>query len=128
MYAEYLAHMGLTPLCVQEAHAALRLACRADVIVTGLLLPGPIDGFALIDRLRNGTGTRNIPIVVLTGCAWMAAATSSVAAAATVTRTNGRRDAPVTGKASIRRAPAAHVLSPEAYPLECSAGRNAPNR
>jgi two-component system cell cycle response regulator DivK len=72
MYAEYLSHMGLTPLCVQEAHAALRLASRADVIVTGLLLPGPIDGYALIDRLRNGIGTRNIPIVVLTGCAWTA--------------------------------------------------------
>jgi two-component system, cell cycle response regulator DivK len=70
MYAEYLSHMGLTPLCVQEADAALRLAGRADVIVTGLLLPGPIDGYALIDRLRHRTGTRNIPIVVLTGCAW----------------------------------------------------------
>ena len=70
MYAEYLSHMGLTPLCAQEGDAALRLARRADVIVTGLLLPGPIDGFALIDRLRRTTGTRNIPIVVLTGCAW----------------------------------------------------------
>jgi two-component system, cell cycle response regulator DivK len=70
MYAEYLSYMGLTPLCVQEADAALRLARRADVIVTGLLLPGAIDGYALIDRLRRSTGTRNIPIVVLTGCAW----------------------------------------------------------
>ena len=70
MYAEYLSHRGLTPLCVQEADAALRLARRADVIVTGLLLPGPIDGYALIGRLRQSTGTRNIPIVVLTGCAW----------------------------------------------------------
>ena len=70
MYAEYLSHMGLTPLCVQEADAALRLARRADVIVTGLLLPGPIDGYALIDRLRHSTRTRCIPIVVLTGCAW----------------------------------------------------------
>jgi two-component system, cell cycle response regulator DivK len=70
MYAEYLTHIGLTPLCVQEADAALRLARRADVIVTGLLLPGPIDGYALINRLRHTTGTRYIPIVVLTGCAW----------------------------------------------------------
>ena len=70
MYAEYLSHMGLTPLCVQEADTALRLARRADVIVTGLLLPGPIDGYALINRLRHSTSTRCIPIVVLTGCAW----------------------------------------------------------
>src|SRR5262245_64367846 len=29
-YAEYLSHMGLAPLCVQEATDALRLAARVD--------------------------------------------------------------------------------------------------
>jgi two-component system, cell cycle response regulator DivK len=70
LYAEYLSHMGLTPLCVQEAAAALRVARRADIIVTGLLLPGPIDGCGLIDRLRHSADTCNIPIAMLTGCAW----------------------------------------------------------
>ena len=72
MYAEYLSHMGLTPICVQDADAALRLACRADIIVTELLLPGALDGYELIHRLKHHASTGNIPIVVLTVCAWTA--------------------------------------------------------
>src|SRR5882757_4266031 len=70
MYAEYLSHMGLTPICVQDADAALRLARRADIIVTELLLPGALDGYELIHRLKHSASTRNVPIVVLTVCAW----------------------------------------------------------
>src|SRR5262252_3379787 len=70
MYAEYLSHVGLTPLCVQEASDALRLASRADVIVTGILLPGALDGCALIAALKGNRATRHIPIVVLNVCAW----------------------------------------------------------
>src|SRR4029450_3086065 len=70
MYAEYLSHVGLVPLCVQEATDALRLASRADVVVTGILLPGTLDGCALIAALKRNPATRNIPIVVLTVCAW----------------------------------------------------------
>src|SRR4051812_9793749 len=54
MYAEYLSYKGWIPLCVQDAGAALTLAPRADVIVTGLLLPGAMDGHSLIHRLRKG--------------------------------------------------------------------------
>jgi CheY-like chemotaxis protein len=72
MYAEYLSHMGLTPICVQDADAALRLACHADIIVTELLLPGALDGYELIHRLKHSARTGNIPIVVLTVCAWTA--------------------------------------------------------
>src|SRR5262245_33295011 len=70
MYAGYLSHMGLTPLCVQDATDALRLASRADVVVTGILLPGALDGCALIAALKGNAATRHIPIVVLTVCAW----------------------------------------------------------
>jgi two-component system cell cycle response regulator DivK len=69
MYAEYLSHMGLTAICVHDAHAALRLTCRADIIVTELLLPGALDGYELIHRLKHHGSTGNIPIVVLTLCA-----------------------------------------------------------
>jgi CheY-like chemotaxis protein len=69
MYAEYLSHMGLTPICVQDADSALRPACRADIIVTELLLPGVHDGYELIHRLKRNASTCHIPIVVLTGCA-----------------------------------------------------------
>src|ERR1700730_495390 len=72
MYAEYLSHMGLTPTCVQDADAALRLACRADIIVTELLLPGALDGYELIHRLKHHASRSNIPIVVLTVFAWTA--------------------------------------------------------
>jgi hypothetical protein len=37
MYAEYLSHMGLRPVCVQNAQDAIRIAPKADVIVTELL-------------------------------------------------------------------------------------------
>src|SRR4029453_17626815 len=70
MYAEYLSHMGLVPLCVQEAADALRLASRADVVVTGILLPGALDGCGLIAALKGNPATHHIPIVVLTVCAW----------------------------------------------------------
>jgi CheY-like chemotaxis protein len=62
--------MGLTALCVQEATDALRLASRADVVVTGILLPGALDGCALIAALKGNPATRHIPIVMLTVCAW----------------------------------------------------------
>ena len=70
MYAEYLSHVGLTALCMQEATDALRLASKADVIVTDMLLPGALDGCALIAALRSDPATRHLPIVVLTVCAW----------------------------------------------------------
>ena len=70
MYAQYLSHMGLMPLCVQEATGALRLASRADIVVTGILLPGALDGCALVAALRGNPVTRHLPIVVLTVCAW----------------------------------------------------------
>jgi CheY-like chemotaxis protein len=70
MYAEYLFHKGVLPICVQEAAVALRLAPRADVIVADLLLPGSINGCELISRLKRDAPTYRIPIVVLTVCAW----------------------------------------------------------
>jgi CheY-like chemotaxis protein len=69
-YGEYLRQLGFTPWCVREAIEALRLASRVDIIVTGLLLTGTLDGCALIDALRRNPATRAIPIVVLTVCAW----------------------------------------------------------
>ena len=70
MYAEYFSYVGLTPICAQQGTDALRFACHAEIIVTGLLLPGPIDGYALIQTLKRHRVTRQIPIVVLTVCAW----------------------------------------------------------
>jgi CheY-like chemotaxis protein len=65
MYAEYLWHMGLRSVCVQHALDAIRIAGEADVIATDLLLPGALDGCALIERLKGDPLTRTIPIIVL---------------------------------------------------------------
>jgi two-component system, cell cycle response regulator DivK len=70
MYAEFLHHEGLASMCVSTATQGIRLAPYSDVVVTGLLLPGPVDGFELITRLKRGERTCHIPIVVLTACAW----------------------------------------------------------
>jgi two-component system cell cycle response regulator DivK len=70
MYAEFLRDAGLTLMVVSHAAPALRLARDADVIVTGLLLPGHMDGFEFMARLKRDDRTTNIPIIVLTSSAW----------------------------------------------------------
>ncbi|MCU1382168.1 MAG: response regulator receiver [Acidobacteria bacterium] len=70
MYAEFFHHEGLPLTCVSDAAQALRVAPRAALIVTGLLLPGAVDGFALIARLRADAATARTPIIVVTACAW----------------------------------------------------------
>jgi DNA-binding response OmpR family regulator len=70
MYAEFLRHEGLTPIPVSSAEDALTAAPRADVVVTGILLSGPFDGIELIAQLRRSERTRQLPIIVLTACAW----------------------------------------------------------
>jgi two-component system, cell cycle response regulator DivK len=70
MYCEYLSRRGLSPLPVANATDALMLAAKVDIIVTGILLPGPIDGIELLRRLRDDAATKNTPVIVLTSCAW----------------------------------------------------------
>jgi CheY-like chemotaxis protein len=70
MYAEYLSHMGLRPVCVPNAQEAIRIAPKADVIVTELLPPGAFDGYALNEMLKCNPITRTIRLILLTVCAW----------------------------------------------------------
>jgi CheY-like chemotaxis protein len=69
MYAEFLSHAGLTPMPVSSAIDALAIAPKADIIVTGLRLPGSVDGIELIARLRRDRRTKGTPIIVLTAAA-----------------------------------------------------------
>ncbi len=73
MYAEFLRFHGLTPLVASNAADALLAAGRADIIVTGILLSGDIDGVELIGRLRSDAATKDLRIIVLTACAWRSA-------------------------------------------------------
>ena len=70
MYEEFLRHQGLAPIAVTNGSDALSAAPQADVVVTGILLTGTIDGIELIARLRAEERTRHIPIVVVTACVW----------------------------------------------------------
>jgi CheY-like chemotaxis protein len=69
MYAEFLRYRGLAPMVVSTVRDALTVAPRADVIVTGLLLPGHMDGIELLARVKTDARTRAIPVIVLTACA-----------------------------------------------------------
>ena len=43
------------------------LAERFDVVLLDLMLPGGLDGFGVIQRLRAELTTRELPIVVISG-------------------------------------------------------------
>lgn len=70
MYTEFLRQRGLVPIPISTASDALAVAARADVIVTGVLLPGQMDGIEFLTKLKADDRTKNIPIIVLTSCAW----------------------------------------------------------
>jgi CheY-like chemotaxis protein len=69
LYCEYLRAQKVTCVPVTNVTDAIAVAPRADVLVTGLLLPGSEDGVELITRLRDDRPTARLPIVVLTACA-----------------------------------------------------------
>ena len=70
MYTEFFRYEGFLPVPVSNARDGLTVARKADVIVTGLLLPGDIDGIEFIARLKRDERTKRIPLIVLTACAW----------------------------------------------------------
>src|SRR3954465_9608228 len=70
MYLEFFHHQRIATLCAKDATDALSLAAKADVIVTGIRLPGPMDGIEFISHLRNDEMMKRIPIIVLTANAW----------------------------------------------------------
>jgi CheY-like chemotaxis protein len=69
MYTEFLLHHGFSVFERTSADDALKLASVADVIVTGILLNGGVDGVELVTRLRDDDRTKRTPIIVLT--AWV---------------------------------------------------------
>jgi two-component system cell cycle response regulator DivK len=70
MYTEFLRYHGFLPVPVSHARIGLTIAPKADVIVTGLLLPGDMDGIEFMARLKRDQRTKQIPLIVLTACAW----------------------------------------------------------
>ena len=70
IYTEFLRYHGLAVIPVSDSRDALRLAPQADIVVTGMNLDDPMDGVELVSRLRHDDGTRSMPLIVLTACAW----------------------------------------------------------
>jgi DNA-binding response OmpR family regulator len=70
MYAEFFGHHGMDVVCPEDVATALTLAPAADVIITGLQLPGAVDGYQFIERLRADAATRHKLIIVVTSWAW----------------------------------------------------------
>ena len=70
MYAEFFRHHGMEVVCPEDVETALTLAPAVDVIVTGLQVPGTMDGYAFIERLRADPATRDKLIIVVTSWAW----------------------------------------------------------
>ena len=70
MYAELFRHQGWVPIPVSTARDAFTVAPMADVIITGILLPGHMDGIELIVQLKADERTKSSPVIVLTTCAW----------------------------------------------------------
>jgi CheY-like chemotaxis protein/HSP20 family molecular chaperone IbpA len=71
MYAEYLHTFGFTVQTADTTDDGLMRASDADVIVTGIRVPGSFDGVELVRRVRQTDGTKHTPIIVLlTACAF----------------------------------------------------------
>ena len=66
MYAEYLTTEGFRVITANTTDGALPLIGRADVVITGLLVPGSFDGVDLIDRVRRNPRTAGKPVIVVT--------------------------------------------------------------
>ena len=69
MYSEYLRYQGVDAIGVNGT-GRLGAAPNVDIVVKGLLLPGHTDGIGLIERLKTDQKTRDIPVIVVTCCAW----------------------------------------------------------
>ena len=68
MYAEFLRANGFSVTEVDSTDDGLSAAQAADLIVTGVRMPGSFDGIELVRRLRDDERTKSKPLIVLTAC------------------------------------------------------------
>ena len=70
MYAEFLWQQNFTCVTAITTDDALACSSLADAIVTGIRVEGSFDGIELVRRLRLNAATKQLPIVVLSACAF----------------------------------------------------------
>jgi len=68
MYAEFLRASGFTVTEVESTDDGFLAAPLADLIITGIRMPGSFDGIELVRRLREDERTKHTPVIVLTVC------------------------------------------------------------
>jgi CheY-like chemotaxis protein len=68
MYVEFLTHIGLRVVAVTTAADGLASVRAADLVVTGVLLPGSMDGIEFITRLKGDARMTRVPVIALTVC------------------------------------------------------------
>ena len=66
MYAEYLRVHGYEVVEASTIDDGWARRADADVIVTGLMVPGSFDGLELVKRLRQHATGAAVPVIVLT--------------------------------------------------------------
>lgn len=66
--AMVLERLGHTVIMAEHGRAGLEAAERdaPDLVITDLSMPG-MDGFELLERLKSGTRTQHIPVIVVSG-------------------------------------------------------------
>src|SRR3954465_12347758 len=69
-YATVLQSVGFRVYATDNTDDACELVSQADVLVTGLQVPGRLDGRELVQWLRSRPNTQMMPIVVLTASAY----------------------------------------------------------
>jgi CheY-like chemotaxis protein len=68
MYRDYLSQSGFRTVEAHNGHQALDKAqqLRPDAVITDLAVPG-MDGFEFCRALQQSEGTRDIPVLAITG-------------------------------------------------------------
>ena len=72
LYATVLQSLGFRVHATRQHGRCPRVDLQADVLVTGLQVPGRLDGLELIRWIRARPATQTMPIVVLTASAYPA--------------------------------------------------------
>ena len=83
LYAEFLQHEGFRVIECDDTDEALGRAPMADVVVTGIRVNGSQDGLGLVRCLRSAEATRELPIIVLSACAFESDEREALAAGCT---------------------------------------------
>jgi two-component system cell cycle response regulator DivK len=81
MYAEYLQFLGYRVISAASGHDALVRAVthRPTIIVMDLMMPG-LDGWQTTRVLKSDAATAHIPVIALTGHAFMGSAREALRA------------------------------------------------